>query len=220
MNAPYIGKFRISQPYKGAPHKGIDLVGITSKAIHNTVDGVVVRAGWENPDNHAQGYGQRVVVRQDGTDLYFFFAHLSEIHAVTGQAVHVGDVIGFEGSTGHSTGSHLHYECRRNDNGKYYLDISALSGIPNEKGTYDAGEPVSEPVCPYPEPTVTVGRGLRGDGVRWVQWQLQRRGYSVGAAGVDGICGNATMKAIKQFQSNCGLVVDGLAGKLTRAKLR
>jgi murein DD-endopeptidase MepM/ murein hydrolase activator NlpD len=216
MNAPYEGEFRVSQPYKGAPHKGIDLVGITSKAIHSTVDGTVVRAGWENPNNHAQGYGQRVVVRQNGTDLYFFYAHLSEIHATVGQAMHVGDVLGFEGSTGHSTGGHLHYECRRNDNSSLFQDISALSGIPNEKGTYDA----DKPACPYNEPSQTVGRGLRGDAVRWVQWQLRQRGYDIGAAGVDGICGNATMAAIKLYQSKNGLDVDGLVGKLTRAKLR
>ena len=41
MNSPYNGKFRVSQQYKGTAHDGLDLVGIDSKEIHSTVNGVV-----------------------------------------------------------------------------------------------------------------------------------------------------------------------------------
>ena len=53
--------------------------------------------------------------------------------------VKVTDVIGIEGSTGKSTGSHCHYECRLNDNKAQAQNISEISGIPNALGTYDDG---------------------------------------------------------------------------------
>ena len=106
MNSPYMGKFQISQAYKGAAHDGLDLVGIDSKEIHATATGEVVFAGWENPSNHSQGFGQYVVILADG--LYYHYGHLSEIRVSVGQQVRCTDVIGIEGSTGSSTGSHCH----------------------------------------------------------------------------------------------------------------
>ena len=57
----------------------------------------------------------------------------------------------------------------------------------------------------------------KGEGVRYVQWELHRLGYDVGA--IDGICGTQTVKAIMAFQKDAGLTVDGLAGKNTVAAL-
>lgn len=138
MNAPYQGRFRVSQTYHSA-HHGLDLVGIDSKEIHSTVAGKVIRAGWENDADHSKGFGLRVVIRKDGTNEYYYFGHLSEIRVKQGQAVRVTDVIGIEGSTGYSTGSHCHYEMRLNDDRAQYRDISAISGIPNKTGTFDDG---------------------------------------------------------------------------------
>lgn len=138
MNAPYIGRFRVSQQYS-ASHTGLDLVGVDSKEIHSTVTGTVVRAGWENDNNHAQGFGQRVVIKRDGTDEYYYFGHLSEIRCKAGDKVKITDVIGIEGSTGYSTGSHCHYECRLSDQKAKHRNISTISGIPNAIGTYDDG---------------------------------------------------------------------------------
>ena len=66
MNSPYCGKFRISQGFKGATHDGLDLVGIDSKEIHATATGKVVFAGWQNANNHSEGFGQYVVILSDG----------------------------------------------------------------------------------------------------------------------------------------------------------
>ena len=52
MNSPYNGKFKVSQQFKGSLHDGLDLVGIDSKEVHSTVNGVVEKAGWENALNH------------------------------------------------------------------------------------------------------------------------------------------------------------------------
>ncbi len=73
---------------------------------------------------------------------------------------------------------------------------------------------------PHPEPTRNISRGAKGDDVRWVQWALQSKGYNIGSAGIDGICGNATLSAIKRFQSDVGLSADGICGRLTRGKLK
>ena len=138
MNSPYMGKFRVSQAYS-ASHAGLDLVGVDSKEIHATVSGKVVRAGWENPNNHSQGWGLRVVIQKSGTNQYYYYGHLSELKCSAGDTVKVTDVIGIEGSTGKSTGSHCHYECRLNDNKAQAQNISEISGIPNALGTYDDG---------------------------------------------------------------------------------
>lgn len=140
MNSPYMGKFKVTQAYKGdSVHDGLDLVGIDSKEIHSTVNGTVHYTGWENSGNHSQGFGQYVCIK--GTDgRYYYYGHLSEIRVKVGQSVKITDVIGVEGSTGYSTGSHCHYCVRQNFCKGNSFDVSQISGIPNcEGGTYDDG---------------------------------------------------------------------------------
>ena len=137
MNSPYMGNFKVTQT-QHSTHDGLDLVGIDDKVIHSTVSGVVQYAGWENNNDHSQGFGQYVCVK--GADgKYYYYGHMSEIKVKTGQIVAVTTVLGIEGSTGYSTGRHCHYCCRpafRVDNA---YDISAISGIPNKIGTYNDG---------------------------------------------------------------------------------
>lgn len=116
MNSPYMGKFKVSQQYKGSTHDGLDLVGIDSKEIHSTVNGVVERAGWENSANHSQGFGLYVRIKKDGTNERYYFGHLSQVKVKVGDKVKITQVIGVEGNTGYSTGSHCHYCCRNNAN--------------------------------------------------------------------------------------------------------
>ena len=134
-----MGKFKVTQAYKGTAHDGLDLVGIDSKQIHSTVNGTVIHAGWENSSNHNQGFGKYVSIRRNGTNERYYFGHMSEIYVTAGQNVAITDVIGKEGSTGNSTGSHCHYCCRI-DGTKTPLNINTISGIPNvEGGVYDDG---------------------------------------------------------------------------------
>ena len=139
MNSPYNGKFKVSQQYKGSAHDGLDLVGVDSKEIHSTVNGVVERAGWENPLNRKQGFGKYVRIKKDGTNDRYYFGHLSEVKVKVGDRVKITDVIGIEGSTGYSTGSHCHYCIRGNASKKEIKDVCVISGIPNAIGTYDDG---------------------------------------------------------------------------------
>lgn len=229
MNAPYMGKFRVSQIYKGATHDGLDLVGIDSKEIHSTVNGTVIYAGWENAANHAQGFGLYVKIHRDGTNDIYYFGHLSEIRVKKGDTVSITDVIGIEGYTGHCIpagvgGSHCHYCCRVGGVKGQQKNISEISGIPNAKGTYSDGyapetaQAAAAPdACPYTIHDAIVRYGTRGDAVRWVQWMLTRAGYACGV--VDGIAGAKTCTAIRAFQRDHGLTVDGICGKMTRAAL-
>lgn len=140
MNSPYQGRFYVSQGYYPNKHDGLDLVGVDSKEIHATQKGTVHYAGWENPLNHSQGFGQYVCIK--GIDGWFYyFGHLSQIKVSVGQTVKITDVIGIEGSTGYSTGSHCHYEVRKGFyKGAVVLNVCSLSGIPNkERVTYDDG---------------------------------------------------------------------------------
>lgn len=148
MNSPYMGKFQVTQT-QHTEHDGLDLVGIDSKEIHSTVSGNVVYAGWENQSDHSQGFGQYVCIK--GSDgKFYYFGHLSVINVKYGQTVKCTDVIGIEGSTGNSDGSHCHYCCRPQFAKGNALDISAISGIPNALGTYDDGY---RPEVAAPAPT-------------------------------------------------------------------
>lgn len=138
MNSPYMGNFKVTQEYKGPTHDGLDLVGQDSKNIHSTVNGVVEFAGWENSANHSQGFGQYVKIIDNVTGYGFYFGHMSSIKVKAGDKVKITDIIGVEGSTGNSTGSHCHYCIRKNGKGTH-IDVSEYSGIPNKIGVYNDG---------------------------------------------------------------------------------
>lgn len=86
-------------------HKGIDFNGDLGDDIIAGADGVVLTVGWRN------GYGNTVVLSH-GNGLTTLYAHMSEVGASPGQSVSGGDTIGYVGSTGWSTGPHLHLELR------------------------------------------------------------------------------------------------------------
>lgn len=72
---------------------------------------------------------------------------------------------------------------------------------------------------PYRKPTQNIYLGDWGDGIKWVQWNLQRIGYDIGSTGIDGKYGTATYNAVKRFQTADGLAADGIVGVKTRAAL-
>jgi len=70
---------------------------------------------------------------------------------------------------------------------------------------------------PYTEPTANIKHNMSGNGVKWVQYELNQRGYSLK---VDGIAGDKTIAAVKDFQLKFGLKVDGIVGQATRKALK
>ena len=110
LGSPYSASFTVTQTYNPPNHYGIDMAGLSDKNIYSTVNGVVVDSRWQNDDDHSAGYGQLVRILDNDTGLYFIFGHLSERSVSQGDTVTKGQKIGVEGSTGNSTGSHLHYQ--------------------------------------------------------------------------------------------------------------
>jgi len=98
-----------SDPFNSAHaefHPGIDFKGNRGDIAHCTANGRVVSAGW------AGGYGNCVrVAHSNGFET--LYGHLSRITVHVGQKLSVGDKVGEVGSTGRSTGTHLHYEVRK-----------------------------------------------------------------------------------------------------------
>ncbi len=97
---------RFSQGFKHGEHMAIDLAAVTGTVVRAADTGTVLKAGWNE-----NGYGYRVVI-DHGIDYITLYAHLSEYYVQEGDVVQKGDIIGAVGSTGNSTGPHLHFEVR------------------------------------------------------------------------------------------------------------
>jgi murein DD-endopeptidase MepM/ murein hydrolase activator NlpD len=101
-------------------HNGVDYAAPTGTPVRTVGDGTVEFAGWQN------GYGSVVEVRH-GNDRSTLYAHLSRIDVRKGQRVEQGSRIGAVGSTGWSTGPHLHFEFRVNGNHQDPLRVAKAS---------------------------------------------------------------------------------------------
>lgn len=88
-------------------HRGIDLKARSGSSVVSTASGKVKSAGY-----NVNGYG-RWVLLEHVSGYKTLYAHLSDIVVTGGQYVRVGEVIGYSGNSGHSTGPHLHYEIRK-----------------------------------------------------------------------------------------------------------
>lgn len=112
-----------SDPFRAgaALHPGIDLAGPMGTPIYATADGTVQRAGW-----NSGGYGNLVEL-DHGRGIATRYGHMSAILVNAGDHITRGQLIGRMGSTGRSTGSHLHYEVR--------IDGRAVNPVPFMKAT-------------------------------------------------------------------------------------
>ncbi len=96
-------------------HDGLDIAANTGNPVYVYTDGKVVQAGWNG------GYGLSILV-DHGNGLQTRYAHLSKIYVKVGQKVKTGERIGAVGSTGNSTGPHLHFEVIKNGQTKNPLN--------------------------------------------------------------------------------------------------
>lgn len=135
-NIPLTGNFRVTCEYKrkgnwaAGYHTGIDLVG--DDTIYGTCDGTVEKIGVD------KSYGNYIVVKApDGK--FHWFCHLSKVTCTVGKKISRTTKIGVMGSTGNSTGKHLHFEIRNLSN-KYgdNSNPAEYMGIPNSVGSYNS----------------------------------------------------------------------------------
>lgn len=112
---PYIGEIKSEYGYRKNPfggsgiefHSGIDLKGSVGAPVLATADGTVKTAEWQG------GFGKCVtLLHKFGYET--IYGHLSEFNVTSGENVKTGDTIGYIGSTGRSSGPHLHYEIKHN----------------------------------------------------------------------------------------------------------
>lgn len=118
-NPYYAGVAFLSNPTKGgylssyfgevrakSVHKGIDIAKNLGESVNASLDGKVIKAGYNNG-----GYGNLIVIEHEN-NMKTYYAHLNEIYVNVGDMVKKDDIIGAVGSTGNSTGPHLHFELR------------------------------------------------------------------------------------------------------------
>ena len=123
-------------PITGQPsnHGGYDLVSDGDKTVCAVAGGKVMFSRMiTDKSNRTWEWGNYVsVIGDDG--YYYYYCHLAEREVSAGERVHAGDIIGTQGTTGRSSGSHLHFEVR-NANG-IAVNPEIITGIPNIIGTY------------------------------------------------------------------------------------
>lgn len=133
---PLNGEFRITCEFgeegnwKCGYHTGVDMVN-DDHIIYSPAFGKVNRIGYD------ASYGNYVDIVEDDLS-HHWLCHLKEVNCYIGQTVDPTVQVGIMGSTGNSTGTHLHYEIRNQSN-KYadVVDPCDYMGIPNERGTYN-----------------------------------------------------------------------------------
>lgn len=138
--APFINTvFYVTSVFGEAPrnHKGIDISTGSNDMLFSVCNGVVVRS------DTSDSYGNIIIIKETSTGMGYLYAHMMLPSTLSvGDTVTVGQFVGFEGTTGQSTGIHLHFEMQDLSNGSwnYNLPLSEYSnpadfmGIPNVQG--------------------------------------------------------------------------------------
>lgn len=188
-------------------HNGID-INATPDGKTGKVDHIMAHTGGTVC---AVGYGSsagnyiKIRVAPDTVMVYYHMRDMAT-HKV-GDTVQKGEILGYVGATGNVTGAHLHWGIK--------VGGSWIDPEPYLNKDY----PV-EPAVKYITMEIPVlKRGCKGEAVRALQAQLIGYGYSCGDKGVDGSFGSATEAAVKAYQADNGLTVDGSVGRQTRTSL-
>ncbi|NHU86431.1 peptidoglycan DD-metalloendopeptidase family protein [Kocuria sp. JC486] len=197
----------------GNSHGGFDIAAATGTPIRAAADGKVSYKGWGDRSgnmvtvSHAGGWSTK-------------YMHMSRYNVSSGATVKKGQIIGYVGSTGNSTGPHLHFQVERN--GSVVRDSSLIDDFRcgstvtqgrtinySFPGLPKTGGPVTPPSSSsYP----TIKQGASGPAVTQLQQLLTARGHAVA---VDGKFGPATDSAVRSFQKKIGTTQDGTVGPKT-----
>ena len=207
MIAPYKQNFTVTQAFGYQGHRGIDLsasFGIGDTTIICVQSGQCVYAGWENPRNQYQGYGLCVVIK-DNQNRHWIYAHLSKFTIGTGDIIKQGQTIGVEGTTGSSTGLHLHLECRQGGwaQSNVSLNVADILGIPNRtclvNNTQNTVINQNQAPAPVPAQTQTNTYNFKyiySDKVKELQQILNTKGFTLVE---DGLFGINTLNALRKY---------------------
>ena len=100
-------RFGANESIRDHTHMGIDIAAPNGTNIKAAADGTITYSGWMG------GYGNLIIISH-GNGIQTYYGHCSKLYASVGEKVKAGDVIAAVGSTGYSTGNHLHFEIRKN----------------------------------------------------------------------------------------------------------
>lgn len=206
---PVVGK-RTSvylAPRGGYPHAGIDIAAASGTPLHAAAAGTVekIATGRAIGDKRGNGVlpnrsGNAVLIKH--ASGYTYYGHLKNVHVKAGQKVSAGQVIGLLGTTGNSSGPHLHFEVH-----------SSLNKTVNP-GTFLSGKGISlgttTPLASTGWPSLAQGSTAKN--VRVLQYLLKAQGTSTT---VSGSYTSSTVTSVKNFQKSKGLLADGKAGPWT-----
>lgn len=188
-------------------HNGIDLVAKTEKGGSATDYITAHTGGTVSSVGYSASSGYYVYIQVSSSSL-MFYCHLKEQSPLKkGAAVKKGDTIGYMGSTGNSTGAHLHFGIKKN--GKW------IDPEPYLDKDYEETEEAKTVTISLP----VLRKGSKGEEVRALQLLLSGRGCNGDMHEPDGIFGQNTLGAVKLYQQKAGLEVDGIVGKATWSSL-
>lgn len=160
---------------QGQRHDGYDIVSLGDKTVCAVVGGRVVQSRIiTDKSNLTWQWGNYITILGDD-GYYHYYCHLAQRNVEAGATVKAGDAIGIMGSTGYSTGIHLHYEVRLSD-GWTPVCPEIILGIPNESGDkqYVINPPDSAPTSAKPAETA-----LDNTPYEWakdaVEWAVDRK---------------------------------------------
>lgn len=192
----------------GSSHDGFDIAAASGTTVVASADGKVRQA------DYASSPGNRIVIDHAG-GWETRYLHLSSKSVKTGQTVKKGQKIGTVGSTGNSTGAHLHFQVERNGavirSSSLLDDFRCGSTVARGKAIQYgfSGLPGgSSSSTMYPK----LRKGDRGNDVKRLQVHLTTAGHRVTA---DGSFGSATDAAVRAFQKKIGTKSDGVVGPKT-----
>lgn len=186
-------------------HNGIDLVAKSKNGSTGTDYISAHSGGTVSGVGYNSSAGNYVRIKT-AKNVVMYYHHLKNMSTLKeGQSVKRGDVIGYMGSTGKSTGAHLHFGIKVNDqwvDPEPYLD----KDYDEEVNTVDISVAVLK-------------RGAKGATVKALQALLIGYGHSCGTSGADGSFGAKTEEAVLDFQGKHGLKKDGSVGRATWSEL-
>ena len=174
-------------------HNGLDLVSKVKNRNLYAIDDGYVQKIVTGQDKSKTGYGNYIWVRYPRYNLSLLHAHCSSIKKKKGDKVKKGDVIAIMGSTGRSTGVHLHLGMTKIGSNNW-LNTKNYKMLSNKYNL-----------------TRTLKKGCKGSDVKELQKKLKIK--------ADGIFGDNTKSSVKKFQKTNKLTADGIVGKNTANKL-
>ena len=230
---PFKGWYRITQyfgntsysrtgAYNGRGHSGVDFATPMGTPVYAPAGGVVTAAddtgaygGYNAAGKYVSclSYGKWIVINhQNG--LSTRFNHLSLIKVADGQAIKAGQLIGYSGNTGISTGPHLHMSVMATQGVqiKKLGEVITTNYCRNARAPIVAGNAYLDPFAYLPRPKynlVAVSEGQRGANVRNLQMMLKHERIFPIEISANGMYGPTTAKAVAAWKKKYGLVGDG-----------